>query len=125
MLADRRWGAAVLLGEAAARATVDAVDVGRFLSAKASANEPLLIARDRVSPSTTAVALPTYGFEKLRPPRHRERLSRASKKQMHLERHLARIPAGLALRIAQRILALTLGILLDTLTGRPARYDGR
>ena len=51
------------------------------------------------------------------------------KQQMRLEHHLAKTPAGLALRIAQRILALTLGILLNTLTGRPARalaaYDGR
>ena len=51
------------------------------------------------------------------------------KGQMQLERHLARIPAGLAFRIAQRILALTVGILLNTLAGRPARalatYDGR
>jgi IS5 family transposase len=51
------------------------------------------------------------------------------KEQMRLEHHLARTPAGLALRIAQRILALTIGILLNTLTGRPARalaaYDGR
>jgi hypothetical protein len=51
------------------------------------------------------------------------------KGQMRLEQHLAKTPAGLALRIAQRILALTLGILLNTLTGRPARalaaYDGR
>jgi IS5 family transposase len=51
------------------------------------------------------------------------------KEQMRLEHHLARTPAGLALRIAQRILALTLGILLNTLNGRPARalaaYDGR
>ena len=51
------------------------------------------------------------------------------KEQMRLERHLARTPAGLALRIAQRILALTLGMLLNTLNGRPARalaaYDGR
>jgi hypothetical protein len=51
------------------------------------------------------------------------------KGQMRLERHLAKTPAGLATRIAQRILALTLGILLNTLTGRPARalavYDGR
>ena len=42
---------------------------------------------------------------------------------------LAKTPAGLAVRIAQRILALTLGILLNTLNGRPARalaaYDGR
>ena len=51
------------------------------------------------------------------------------KGQMRLEQHLARTPAGLALRIAQRILALTIGILLNTLAGRPARalaaYDGR
>lgn len=51
------------------------------------------------------------------------------KGQMRLEQHLARTPAGLAVRIAQRILALTLGILLNTLNGRPARalaaYDGR
>jgi hypothetical protein len=51
------------------------------------------------------------------------------KEQMRLERHLARTPAGLALRIAQRILALTLGMLLNTLSGRPGRalaaYDGR
>ena len=48
---------------------------------------------------------------------------------MRLERHLAKTPAGLATRIAQRILALTIGVLLNTLAGRPARalaaYDGR
>jgi hypothetical protein len=51
------------------------------------------------------------------------------KGQMRLERHLAKTPAGLAVRIAQRILALTIGVLLNTLAGRPARalaaYDGR
>lgn len=51
------------------------------------------------------------------------------KGQMRLERHLAKTPAGLAVRIAQRLLALTLGMLLNTLIGRPARalvaYDGR
>jgi len=51
------------------------------------------------------------------------------KGQMRLERNLAKTPAGLAVRVAQRILALTIGILLNTLTGRPARalaaYDGR
>jgi hypothetical protein len=51
------------------------------------------------------------------------------KGQMRLEQHLAKTPAGLAVRIAQRLLALTLGILLNTLAGRPARalaaYDGR
>lgn len=51
------------------------------------------------------------------------------KGQMRLEQHLAKTPAGLATRIAQRLLALTIGILLNTLNGRPARalaaYDGR
>lgn len=51
------------------------------------------------------------------------------KEQMHLEKHLAKTPAGLALRIAQRILALTLAMLLNRLSGRPPRalaaYDGR
>ena len=51
------------------------------------------------------------------------------KGQMRLERHLAKTPAGLAARIAQRLLALTIGMLLNTLAGRPARalaaYDGR
>ena len=51
------------------------------------------------------------------------------KEQMRLEHHLARTPAGLATRIAQRILALTLAMLLNRLSGRPARalaaYDRR
>jgi len=51
------------------------------------------------------------------------------KEQMRLERHRAKTPRGLAQRIAQRLLALTLGILLNTQNGRPARalaaYDGR
>ena len=51
------------------------------------------------------------------------------KGQMRLEDHLAKTPGGLAARIAQRLLALTLGIYLNTLTSRPPRalaaYDGR
>jgi hypothetical protein len=51
------------------------------------------------------------------------------KGQMRLEHHLAKTPAGLIVRIAQRILALSIGVLLNTLAGRPARalaaYDGR
>jgi Transposase DDE domain len=51
------------------------------------------------------------------------------KGQMRLERHLAKTPAVPAARIAQRILALTIVVLLNTLAGRPARalaaYDGR
>lgn len=49
--------------------------------------------------------------------------------QMRLEQHLAKTPAGLVQRIAQRLLALTIGMLLNALTGRPPRalvaYDGR
>jgi hypothetical protein len=51
------------------------------------------------------------------------------KRQMRLEEHLAKTLPGLVQRIAQRLLALTLGIYLNILTGRPARalaaYDGR
>jgi Transposase DDE domain len=51
------------------------------------------------------------------------------KRQMRLGDHLAKTVAGLVQRIAQRLLALTLGIYCNLLTGRPARalvaYDGR
>jgi hypothetical protein len=51
------------------------------------------------------------------------------KRQMRLEDHLAKTLRGLAQRIVQRLLALTLGIYLNFLTGRPPRalaaYDGR
>jgi hypothetical protein len=51
------------------------------------------------------------------------------KRQMRLEDHLAKTLPGLAQRIAQRLLALTLGILCNHIIGRPARalvaYDGR
>jgi len=51
------------------------------------------------------------------------------KRQMRLEDHLAKTLPGLAQRIAQRLLALTLGIFCNLLAGRPARalvaYDGR
>jgi Transposase DDE domain len=49
--------------------------------------------------------------------------------QMRLEQHLAKTPSGPVQRIAQRLLALTLGMLLNALLGRPPRslvaYDGR
>jgi hypothetical protein len=49
--------------------------------------------------------------------------------QMRLEQHLAKTPAGLVQRVAQRLLALTLGMLLNALLGRAPRslvaYDGR
>jgi hypothetical protein len=51
------------------------------------------------------------------------------KRQMRLEMHLAKTAAGLAQRIAQRLLALTVGVYVNTLIGRPPRalaaYDGR
>ena len=51
------------------------------------------------------------------------------KGQMHLDDHLAKTLGGLVQRIAQRLLALTLGMLINILTGRPPRalaaYDGR
>lgn len=51
------------------------------------------------------------------------------KEQMGLRRHLARTLAGLAQRIAQRLLALTLGMFINAQIGRPLRalvaYDGR
>ncbi len=51
------------------------------------------------------------------------------KRQMGLETHLAKTLPGLVARIAQRLLALTLGIYLNLLLGRPPRaladYDGR
>jgi Transposase DDE domain len=51
------------------------------------------------------------------------------KRQMRLEDHLAKTLLGLAQRIVQRLLALTLGMFINTLLGRPPRalaaYDGR
>jgi DDE family transposase len=51
------------------------------------------------------------------------------KRQMRLGDHLAKTLAGLVQRIAQRLLALTLGIFCNLLAARPARalaaYDGR
>jgi hypothetical protein len=51
------------------------------------------------------------------------------KRQMRLEDHLAKTLAGLVQRIAQRLLALTLAMHINILTGRPPRalatYDGR
>jgi hypothetical protein len=51
------------------------------------------------------------------------------KRQMGLEAHLAKTRGGLVQRIAQRLLALTLAIYINTLVGRAPRalaaYDGR
>jgi hypothetical protein len=51
------------------------------------------------------------------------------KRQMRMEDHLAKTLPGLAQRVIQRLLALPLGMLINTLLGRPPRalaaYDGR
>jgi hypothetical protein len=51
------------------------------------------------------------------------------KRQMRLGEHRAKTVGGLVQRIAQRLLALTLGMFCNLLAGRPARalvaYDGR
>ena len=51
------------------------------------------------------------------------------KGQMRLEHHLAKTLPGLVARIAGRLLALTLGVFINTQLGRPPRalaaYDGR
>jgi hypothetical protein len=51
------------------------------------------------------------------------------KEQMRLDKHLAKTVGGLVQRIAQRLLALTVGMFCNLLAGRPARalvaYDGR
>jgi hypothetical protein len=51
------------------------------------------------------------------------------KTQMRLNQHLAKTIGGLVQRIAQRLLALTLAMFINSLTGRPPRalaaYDGR
>jgi hypothetical protein len=51
------------------------------------------------------------------------------KRQMRLEDHLAKTLPGLAQRVVQRLLALTLAMFMNTLLGRPPRalaaYDGR
>jgi len=87
--------------------------------------------RDRAHHPRPAQALPT--------PRHRVAKARTRlviesvfctlKCQMGLETHLAKTLPGLVARIAPRLLALTLGIYLNHLLGRPPRalaaYDGR
>ena len=51
------------------------------------------------------------------------------KRQMRLEEHLAKTLGGLLQRVAQRLLALTLGMFINAQLGRPLRslvaYDGR
>ncbi len=51
------------------------------------------------------------------------------KQQMRMEDHLAKTLPGLAQRIVERLLSLTLGMLLNTIFGRPPRalaaYNGR
>ncbi len=51
------------------------------------------------------------------------------KRQMRMEDHLAKTLSGLAQRVVQRLLALTLSMLINNILGRPPRalaaYDGR
>jgi Transposase DDE domain len=51
------------------------------------------------------------------------------KRQMRLEEHLAKTRGGLVQRVAQRLLALTLGMFINAQLGRPLRglvaFDGR
>jgi hypothetical protein len=51
------------------------------------------------------------------------------KQQMRLEQHLAKTLGGLVVRVAQRLLALTVGMFINAQLGRPLRslvaYDGR
>jgi hypothetical protein len=47
------------------------------------------------------------------------------KRQIRLETHLAKTPGGLVQRIAQRLLALTLGVYVNILIGRPPRAAKR
>ena len=94
--------------------------------------------RTRWNSSTSSSSLPTSTSSAQRPPsevaKARIRLVIESvfsnlKGQMRLEHHLAKTIGGLAQRVAQRLLALTLGILCNQLAGRPPRalvaYDGR
>lgn len=63
------------------------------------------------------------------PADHRVGIRQPQATDARLEEHLAKTPPGLAQRIVRRLLALTLGIYLNILTGRPPRtlaaYDGR
>jgi hypothetical protein len=98
---------------------------GRAYQARLAADEVRLLTPDRKRTAANSASERALASTRL----VIESVFANLKGQMRLERHLARTPAGLATRIAQRILALTIGILLNTLAGRPARalaaYDGR
>ena len=115
----------LLTGTAAQLVIADKGIWGRAYQARLAADETGLLTPDRKR--TTANSGRERALASLR--LVIESVFSNLKGQMRLERHLAKTPAGLAARIAQRILALTLGILLNTLAGRPARalaaYDGR
>jgi IS5 family transposase len=122
---EREPLADLLTGIAAEVVVADKGFWGEAFRARLQADEVRLLTPDRVR---TAANL---GFERALASTRLviESVFANLKGQMQLERHLARTLAGLALRIAQRILALTVGILLNTLAGRPARalaaFDGR
>ena len=115
----------LLTGTAAQLVIADKGLWGRAYQARLAADETGLLTPDRKR--TTANSGRERALASLR--LVIESVFSNLKGQMRLEHHLAKTPAGLAVRIAQRILALTIGILLNTLTGRPARalaaYDGR
>jgi hypothetical protein len=98
---------------------------GRAYQARLAANQTRLITPNRTRTATNLGRERALASQRL----VIESVFANLKGQMRLERHLAKTPAGLAVRIAQRILALTIGVLLNTLAGRPARalaaYDGR
>ena len=98
---------------------------GRGYQARLAANDVRLLTPDRTRTATNTGRERAFASLRL----VIESVFSNLKGQMRLERHLAKTPAGLAVRIAQRILALTTGMLLNTLAGTPARalaaYDGR
>jgi IS5 family transposase len=98
---------------------------GRSYSKRLAANDVQLLIPDRTRTATNLGRERALASTRL----VIESVFANLKGQMRLEQHLARTPAGLAVRIAQRILALTIGMLLNTLNGRPARalaaYDSR
>src|SRR3954447_17759946 len=115
----------LLTGTPAAVVVADKGFWGRDYSARLAASGTTLLTPDKTRTAANIVRERALASTRL----VIESVFSNLKEQMRLERHLARTPVGLAVRIAQRILALTIGMLLNTLNGRPARalaaYDGR
>jgi hypothetical protein len=85
--------------------------------------EPITPAKHKVSQR------PTLETAKARTRLVIESVFATLKRQMGLQDHLAKTLPGLVARIAQRLLALTLGVYINTILGRPPRalaaHDGR